>query len=103
MEKEFGICDIELYNNCIKYMFLRFYSCGATSQTQCLQGTESSFVFDDCAQVAEHPVNVRLATAEAERRPNTSPLGVDFYLVFIQNDFSPILQKLFLRQLLLLR
>ncbi len=26
MEKEFGICDIDLYNNCIKYMFLRFYS-----------------------------------------------------------------------------
>ena len=77
MEKEFGICDIELYNNCIKYMFLRFYSCGATSQTQCLQGTESSFVFDDCAQVAEHPVDARLATTEAERRPNTPPLGAE--------------------------
>ncbi len=33
----------------------------------------------------------------------TKEKGVDFYLVFIQNVFSPILQKLFLRQLLLLR
>ncbi len=49
----------------------------ATSQTQCLQGTESSFSLGDCARVAEHPVDVRLATTEAERRPNTPPLGAD--------------------------
>lgn len=33
----------------------------------------------------------------------TKEKGVDFYLVFIQNVFSPILQKLLLHQLLLLR
>lgn len=40
-----------------------------------LQGTESSFALGDCARVAEHPVDVRLATTKAERRPNTPPLG----------------------------
>ena len=49
----------------------------ATSQTQCLQGTESSFSLGDCARVAEHPVDVRLATTEAERRPDTPPLGAN--------------------------
>ena len=33
----------------------------------------------------------------------TKEKGVDFYLVFIQNVFSPILQKLFLRRRFLLR
>ena len=31
-------------------------------------------VLGDCARVAEHPVDVRLATTEAERRPNTHVL-----------------------------
>ena len=42
-----------------------------------MQGTESSFALGDCARVAEHPVDVRLATTEAERRPNTPPLGAE--------------------------
>ena len=42
-----------------------------------MQGTKSSFALGDCAQVAEHPVDVRLATTEAERRPNPPPLGAE--------------------------
>jgi len=42
-----------------------------------LQGTKSSFALGDCARVAEHPVDVRLATTEAKRRPNTPPLGAE--------------------------
>ena len=53
---------------------MNFILAYATSQTQCLQGTESSFSLGDCARVAEHPVDVRLATTEAERRPDTPPL-----------------------------
>ena len=56
------------------------YSRVSNEQTQCLQGTESSFALGDCAWVAEHPVDVRLATAEAEQRPNTPPLGCAFIL-----------------------
>ena len=43
-----------------------------------MQGTESSFALGGCARVAEHPMDIRLATAEAERRPNTPPLGAEF-------------------------
>ena len=47
------------------------------SQTQCLQGTENTLAFGVCARVAEHPVDVRIATTEAERRPNPPPLGAE--------------------------
>ncbi len=35
-----------------------------------LQGTESSFALGGCARVAEHLVDIRLATTKAERKLN---------------------------------
>ena len=44
--------------------FIHFRICNEPNAS--LQGTESTFALSDCARVAEHLVDVRLATTEAE-------------------------------------